>query len=598
MSADLTPIERIVNALAQHGCEPKPASDGYQARCPTHNDRTPSLSVNEGADGEALIHCHAGCENADIVAALELTMADLFQEDNRMNSRQEVVRTYLYRSSDGSPLYRVERLSPKGFRQARALRDGGWDCRPGCMRGVKRVPYRLPELLDAIKSGRVVHVVEGEKDADALRDLGIPATTNAGGVSKWQVAWAAQYFQGAKVAIIPDNDEPGRGHAEQVAASLHRVAAKVKVVELSGVPEKGDVSDWLMAGGTAEELRTVVREAAEWDGVRTVAPPGVRCPTDWTDIVPLEGADEPQPFPLEVLPNRLRRVVEAVSSATATPVDLSVVAALGAIAAVGSRGVSIRPTRTWGAPVPANLYVAAVLPVGEGKSPVFRYLCEPLYELEDAWRKRDLPKITEAKTLKRIALEAAERAAKEAASSDEDKRAAAERLAVALNQQAEELSIPAEPRILTVEPTPEAVIRVCGGNGGTLAVISDEGGEVFQLTQRFTSGNAANLGAFLQGFDGGHYVNDRAGRDTVRIDRLTLSLVLAIQPIVLDDVAREQANRGRGFLARFLLCLPPSEVGHRKTRLPEVPEWLVEDWRALSYGTWVNVSMPSMVRPS
>src|SRR5262249_18519920 len=62
----------------------------------------------------------------------------------------------------------------------------------------------------------------------------------------------------ASVAIIPDNDEAGRDHARAVAASLRGSAASVKIVELPRLPPKGDVSDWINAGGTAEALHTLI----------------------------------------------------------------------------------------------------------------------------------------------------------------------------------------------------------------------------------------------------------------------------------------------------------------------------------------------------
>lgn len=67
------------------------------------------------------------------------------------------------------------------------------------------------------------------------------------------------------VAILPDNDEEGRKHAEKVARSLYGTAASVKVVALPDVPEKGDVSDWLNAGNSVDELLRIVDKTPEWE---------------------------------------------------------------------------------------------------------------------------------------------------------------------------------------------------------------------------------------------------------------------------------------------------------------------------------------------
>jgi putative DNA primase/helicase len=112
----------------------------------------------------------------------------------------------------------------------------------------------------AIREGLRVWLVEGEKDADALYSLGFTATTNAGGAGKWQPTYT-QALAGADVVILPDNDEPGRKHATDVAARLRPVAASVRVLELPGLPPKGDVSDWIATVGTRERLERLATGA-------------------------------------------------------------------------------------------------------------------------------------------------------------------------------------------------------------------------------------------------------------------------------------------------------------------------------------------------
>ena len=295
----------------------------------------------------------------------------------------------------------------------------------------------------------------------------------------------------------------------------------------------------------------------------------------WASIHSLGDLGTAERFPIEELPQPMRSMIEAVAETTATPVDLAASVALGVLAVLASRGVSIRPTGGIWTP-PANIYVCCVITTGEGKTPVFRELTGPLYEIQAELVAEGRPGLIEAKTRRAIADQIAEKAAKDVLSgkghiSD----------AVRFAQEADLIQIPPSQRILTMEPTPEALVRICSDNGGTLGVLNDEGAEVFQLASRYSANGAANLGVFLEGFDGGHHVSDRASRESLTIPRLVLSMVLAVQPSVLDELARDKANRDRGLLGRFLLCMPTSQVGSRPTRRPEVPSGVRSDWNHL-----------------
>lgn len=225
----------------------------FMARCPAHADSTASLGVKEGDDGRCLLRCHAGCTTEDIVANVELAMSDLFPERDARGA--DIVAKYDYRDEAGKLLYQVVRLVPKTFRQRQP--DGnGWKW---TMEGARRVPYRLPELLKSDKA-TPCFCVEGEKDADALATLGLVATTNVGGAGKWRDEYTP-HLRGRVVVVLPDNDQPGTAHAAHVAKCLGGVAAAVKVVQLPGLPDKGDVSDWIARGGTRAQLERLVADA-------------------------------------------------------------------------------------------------------------------------------------------------------------------------------------------------------------------------------------------------------------------------------------------------------------------------------------------------
>lgn len=158
-------------------------------------------------------------------------------------------QVYDYCDEHGELLFQVVRKSGHKFIQRKPDGAGGWAYK---VRDVRQVPYRLPDLLTAPEDA-LVFVPEGEKDVDNIRALGLVATCNAGGAGKWR-PHHAEFLRGRDVVILPDNDEPGRDHAEKVRASLAGIARSVRVLELPGLPHKGDVSDWIAAGGTADAL--------------------------------------------------------------------------------------------------------------------------------------------------------------------------------------------------------------------------------------------------------------------------------------------------------------------------------------------------------
>jgi putative DNA primase/helicase len=131
------------------------------------------LSVSTGADGRVLLNCFAGCAVEAIVAALGLSMGDLFPERRRPNRDSVIDRTYDYVDASGALVYQVVRMSPKKFSQRRPDSQGGWIWD---LKGVERVPYRLPQLLAGVVGNDWILVVEGEKDADRLVDMGFVAT--------------------------------------------------------------------------------------------------------------------------------------------------------------------------------------------------------------------------------------------------------------------------------------------------------------------------------------------------------------------------------------------------------------------------------------
>jgi len=227
----------------------------YVAWCVFHPDgggtppHRPNLHVSERG-----FYCHA-CGRG---GSLRELAGKLGLANETANSKEDAMTTYDYRDETGTLLFQVVRKQGKKFVQRRPDGDDGWIWK---LDGTRRVLYRLPEVLG--RREEAVYLVEGEKDADALAAQGLLATTNPGGAGKWRDEFA-EPLRGRDVVILPDNDDAGRRHAREVASSLAGAASSVKVVELTGLPQKGDVSDWLAAGHSPDELASLVEKEPAW----------------------------------------------------------------------------------------------------------------------------------------------------------------------------------------------------------------------------------------------------------------------------------------------------------------------------------------------
>jgi hypothetical protein len=169
---------------------------------------------------------------------------------------KKIVATYDYRDEEGKLLYRSVRYDPKGFIQRRYCGMGAFENKMG---DVRLVLYRLRELLAAAFE-EPVFIPEGEKDVDALIDIGLVATCNPMGAEKWRDEFNEALCD-RHVVLIPDNDDAGRRHVTKIRESLKGIAASVVTLTLAGLPEKGDVSDWLARDGTKRELLELYEEA-------------------------------------------------------------------------------------------------------------------------------------------------------------------------------------------------------------------------------------------------------------------------------------------------------------------------------------------------
>lgn len=280
----------------------KKSGGQYRGPCPIHGGERDSFAINSET-GQWFCHsvCNRGGDTVGLHMEIKLVdfvtaKAEVFSIIGRVDSPYNapptrratkalpvplgpVVARYDYTNETGELLYQVTRhRDPKEFKQRRPDGRGGFI--PN-LEGVRPVPFNLVALMASEK----VVICEGEKDClNVEAKLGWTATTNSGGATHFRPE-LVPYFAGKHVVILPDNDDKGRKHGETVAGLVSPVAASVRVVNLPGLAEKGDVSDWLAAGGTEAELRALVRATPEWvpttpEPEATPERPGIRCIED------------------------------------------------------------------------------------------------------------------------------------------------------------------------------------------------------------------------------------------------------------------------------------------------------------------------------
>ncbi|GAG53020.1 unnamed protein product, partial [marine sediment metagenome] len=224
------------------------------------------LEVNIPQGGPVEFDCKANkCAAAAILKAVTPQQAE-------PGKRARIVAEYDYQDETGKVLFQALRYEPKDFKQRQPDGSGGWvwSLREPLVK--QRPLYHLPEVVKAVNAERRVYVCEGEKDADNLTALGLCATTCPMGARKWRLEHTNTLRRGV-VVLIPDNDTSGREHVVKAASLLSHAGASVKVLDLPDLPDQGgDVSDWLDAGGTSEELERMADGAKQFEAPRIELP--------------------------------------------------------------------------------------------------------------------------------------------------------------------------------------------------------------------------------------------------------------------------------------------------------------------------------------
>jgi hypothetical protein len=260
----------------------KKANGQWVASCPVpshgkgNGDKNPSLSIDINDEGKPLFHCHGGCSQEDVfhtIRALNLLPELLERPDPLANIRPipkvEFQQEWIYTDEDRQPVFVKQRLkvgeSGKTYRLYKIDEAGR---KQSSLSDARIVPYNLPALLDAKTAGRNIFLVEGEKAADAIKSIGMIASTAHTGAGSWPAA-ITEYFAGAQVIILPDNDVAGWGYAYKAAEAILPIVKSLKVVDLGLQGQGDDAYEFveshdpnMMIGSSRDKLVALVKAAA------------------------------------------------------------------------------------------------------------------------------------------------------------------------------------------------------------------------------------------------------------------------------------------------------------------------------------------------
>jgi hypothetical protein len=354
----------------------------------------------------------------------------------------------------------------------------------------------------------------------------------------------------AKVVIAFDADDAGDRGAERAGTILAEGGSKVFRARPTGGAK--DLCDFKKNGGSISKLvdmAKLVAEAASWD-----------------EPTPLQDGKVP-PFPTRSFPTWLKAFVEGQAKATQVSVDLPAMLVLAVCAASIARKVEVQINPGWREPV--NLFVVVALPPAERKSVNFRDTTAPLAEHERAESERLKPMVQAAESRHSILQQKLKHAEKLAASSAGKKQRDAEKQAARYTRELARTRLPVLPRLVADDVTGEKLASLLVEQDGKLAVLSPEGG-VFSIMAGRYSGGIPFFDIYLKGHAGDRLRVDRVNRKTEFVDRLALTLGLAVQPDVLHRLAEAAGVRERGLLARFLYSIPGSRLGSRDTDPPSL----------------------------
>jgi putative DNA primase/helicase len=550
------------------------ASGGWKARCPAHDDRTPSLSISE-KDGKPLFCCHAGCSQDAIIDALR--DRGLWPK-HRPNGKAKEVRRTTFDFRDphtGKTAYRKIRIEYEDGDKTLFFQPKGRG-------GSAPLLYGAERLAD-LTEGQPVWIVEGEKMVERLRGLGAVAVSgDTGESSKWLPAYA-ELLRGIDIVLWPDSDEVGENYIASAAKCLNGHAARLRVVRPFGRPNgaKGlDVCDW---NGGPDDLKALVATAEPYavkgafdtfDG----ASDSSFSQFEWPEPKPLpDGLLPVAAFEQELLPQSVAPWVLDIADRMQCPADFVAIAVMVALGSVIGRKIGIRPQRKTDWIEVPNLWGCIVGRPGVLKSPAMTEALKPLHRLEADARKEHesvLKTYEREADYYKIAKDEASKKVRKG-----DKRAL------------DGIDAPEEPkarRYIVNDTSYESLGQILADNPNGVLVFRDELVSLLKTLDR--EEYVAARGFYLSAWNGtGGYTFDRITRGKTHIDGACISLLGSTQPGRLAEYISKAMSGGAsddGLIQRFNLLVWPDQSGEWK----EIDQYPDSESRIAAWNTFYRLS--------
>ncbi|MCP3966233.1 MAG: DUF3987 domain-containing protein, partial [Lentisphaerae bacterium] len=388
----------------------------------------------------------------------------------------------------------------------------------------------MPYNFMAVEKAKTVFIVEGEKDVNTLTRLGLVGSCNSGGAGNWPDE-ITKYFKGKKIVLVPDNDKPGLAHADSVGRKLHSIAKAIKIISLPDLAEKGDVTDWVKAGGTKERLLELVKQGKVW----TPGPVGQKSADDWGEPYALPGKILKAPaLPIDSLPTAVANFIKDNVRRIKCHPDLIAIPLIISLAGLIGRKVQIWPKRADNWTERLCLWGINICDKGQMKSPALKIAVAKMRKIQKgfneefkgeyaAWKKVEEVRKERQKTYKKL-CEAAMKKGGDGAELPEK------------SQKLKDLELvekPVKRRMIVKDVTIEKLADLMEVSPG-LTLVRDELAGFLLNMSRYNTGSDRQF--FLECYSGGEHNVDRINRGEQEVEDMYLNIVGGIQPPVAKEL--------------------------------------------------------------